>query len=785
MGEAMLKSEIIRRENYSWDKAEELAKVLNISPLVTGVLLNRNIVDIEEMKEFLYGSEEPFYDPFLLKDMKKAVDRILEAIEKSERITVYGDYDVDGITASSLLYMFLEERGALVDVYIPKREDEGYGLNVEALQKLFGRGTRLVITVDCGVSGNVAIGAMPEGMDIIITDHHMPPEELPPAYAIINPQQKDCPYPFKKLAGVGVAFKLCQGLYQKLTQEKELWADKLEFVAMGTVADIVPLIGENRELVRRGLKHIKHTKSKGLIELMKVAGVAGKNITGETIGFVLAPRLNAVGRLEHAMSAVELLTTDETVKARVIAQKLNEENIIRQSISKKIFAEAEDMLKKQEHIEQAIVLCKADWHAGVVGIVASRLVDKYNVPAILITMDGEKAKGSCRSIPPLNLYEALEGCKEHLIQFGGHHQAAGLTLNQASIPKFKEAFLAKVKAMMPLGKYVPRVSPDYFVPLNKKISIKTINDLALLEPCGAANPFPIFAFADAVLANFYTMGREKNHMKFAINFAQTQYKAIVWNEGENISRYYMGEKGDFAFVPKCNVFQGIESVDLHLVAFKPFRNIIDMRHSDKSKQQIVKSVLQSGRKTVIYVSNKLNFNQLSVKGDFQLLEYGDKGLESDVENVVFYDLPNIDVFADGNFPLAGMSEAALYLLYDNKDLIKQEQVLSKSYPDRNVMRDNYKYLIDLIKKQSVVKTDVLLDNEKIRECFFSEQILTVFAELNFINLVQGQITFKSAARNDLVNSKTYCAMKAEYLEKTMLLKNLMDITALKISENWQ
>ena len=385
----------------------------------------------------------------------------------------------------SLLYMFLKEQGAVVDVYIPKREDEGYGLNSDALQKLFATGTRLLITVDCGVSGNKEVAEVQKVMDIIITDHHTPPKELPEAFAIINPHQNDCQYPFKDLAGVGVAFKLCQGLYKYLTKEEELWTDKIEFVAMGTVADIVPLVGENRELVRLGLKRIKHTKSKGLLELMKVAGVDYKRVTVETIGFIIAPRLNAVGRLEHAMSAVDLLTTDDNTRAEEIAQKLNEENILRQSISKRIFEEAEEMLHKVDSIKTAIVLAKEDWHAGVVGIVASRLVDKYNLPTVLITMDGEKAKGSCRSIPPLNIYEALEGCKEFLLQFGGHNQAAGLTLTKDNIPKFKTAFTAKVKDMMPLGDYIPTVTPDYFVPFDKKITVKTINDLTLLEPCGA------------------------------------------------------------------------------------------------------------------------------------------------------------------------------------------------------------------------------------------------------------------------------------------------------------
>ena len=781
----MLKSEIERIENYNWKRAEEIANELEISPLVIGVLLNRNITDIDEIKNFLYGSEEPFHDPFLLKDMSKAVFRIVAAMEKGEKITVYGDYDVDGITASSLLYMFLKEQGAVVDVYIPKREDEGYGLNSDALQKLFATGTRLLITVDCGVSGNKEVAEVQKGMDIIITDHHTPPKELPAAFAIINPHQNDCRYPFKDLAGVGVAFKLCQGLYKYLTKEEELWTDKIEFAAMGTVADIVPLVGENRELVRLGLKRIKHTKSKGLLELMKVAGVDYKRVTVETIGFVIAPRLNAVGRLEHAMSAVDLLTTDDNTKAEEIAQKLNEENILRQSISKKIFEEAEEMLHKADSIKTAIVLAKEDWHAGVVGIVASRLVDKYNLPTVLITMDGEKAKGSCRSIPPLNIYEALEGCKEFLLQFGGHNQAAGLTLTKDNIPKFKTAFAAKVKEMMPLGDYIPTVTPDYFVPFDKKITVKTINDLTLLEPCGAANPFPIFAFADATLTNFYTIGREKNHMKLFVNYSGIQYKAIIWNEGEHFSHYYAGQRGDVAFVPKYNVFQGIESVDLHLLAIKPFRNIIDMRNGKESKRYTLKNILQTGEKTVIYVSDKNDFAQVSVKGNCHVFTYEQKLLDSGIKNVVFYDLPPIGLLDSLALLLSGRTDVALYLLYNNEDLLKRELELRKAYPDKNIMRVNYKYLINLIKSQSVVKIDSLLDHAKTKDCFFTIRILTVFAELNFIDIVKEQITFKSSKHNELLNSQTYSHMCEEYKEKKQILKSTMSTSALEIMNNWK
>ncbi|MBQ2135168.1 MAG: single-stranded-DNA-specific exonuclease RecJ, partial [Phascolarctobacterium sp.] len=383
-------------QEYNREKAGFYAAELGISSLVTGILLERGFNDVDSMREFLYGSKEPFHNPFLLKGMEATVARVEKALENGEQITVYGDYDVDGITASSLLYVYLERRGAKVNTYIPKRKSEGYGLNDEALKSIFENGTTLVITVDCGISGLHEVAQAPEGLDIIITDHHTVPVELPNAYAIINPKQEDCSYPFKDLSGVGVSFKLCQALEQKRTGTGDFWEELTELAALGTVADIVPLLGENREIVRRGLKAMGSTSLVGLQALIKASGCNRESVSSENIGFILAPRLNAVGRLEHAQSAVELLVTKDVAKAEAIAADLNRENAVRQDISRNIMAEAEAMLAKEEHIDTAIILASEGWHQGVVGIVASRLVDKYHLPTILISINDGMAKGSCR-----------------------------------------------------------------------------------------------------------------------------------------------------------------------------------------------------------------------------------------------------------------------------------------------------------------------------------------------------------------------------------------------------
>ena len=302
----MKKHKIWQFNEFNKDEAKLLGHELGVSPLVAGILLNRGIKDAGAAREFLYGSAEPFHDPFLMKDMAKSVDRIWQGIDNHERITVYGDYDVDGISASSLLYLFLKDCGADVNTYIPERKSEGYGLNIDALNNLYAAGTTLVVTVDCGISAVKEIAGAPAGLDIIVTDHHTPPEVLPKAYALVNPHQKDCNYPFEHLSGVGVAFKLCQALYKKSHPAEPLWDGNTEFVALGTVADIVPLWGENRALVKQGLKRMETTANVGLKALMEKSRCPEKDISSENIGFILAPRLNAVGRLEHAQLAVEL-----------------------------------------------------------------------------------------------------------------------------------------------------------------------------------------------------------------------------------------------------------------------------------------------------------------------------------------------------------------------------------------------------------------------------------------------------------------------------------------------
>lgn len=780
----MLNKRILLTDKYDKDKAAMLAQELKISPLVVGVLLNRGFEDAESIRTFLYGSDEPFCNPFLLKGMPRAVERIKQAIAENEEITVYGDYDVDGITASSLLYLFLKDLGAKVYAYIPVRKNEGYGLNTDAVEALFKRGTRLLVTVDCGISGISEVEAMPKEMDIVITDHHTPPEVLPAAYAIINPHQKGCQYPFKDLAGVGVAFKLCQALYKEYHPKEALWSEMLEFVAMGTVADIVPLIGENREIVKKGLLRMKNTQNIGLRELMKISGCMDKTVTAETIGFGLAPRLNAAGRLEHAMSAVELLVTDDREKATEIAQKLNRENMERQEISTQIFKEAEEMLKSQDRIKTAIVLAKEGWHAGVIGIVASRLVDKYYLPTILISIDGEIAKGSCRSIPTLNLYETIDACHEYLLQFGGHCQAAGLTLLTNNIDQFKERFKNEVSSRLQTTDYLPEIEADIIVPASQAITLRLMRELSLLEPYGARNPLPVFAFKDAKLRSPAVMGAEKSHLRVIVDFGKESYKGIMWNQAQKIDSIYNHCLANLAFSPKINSWNGTENIDLQLLAIGLKHEIFDYRNYYESKEALLKNILQKSEKTVVYVNKGLDLQFEPHLGVCEIVTYGNKQKTKDADKVVFYELPESNIFTAEAFPLPSGYEGGLYLLYNQNDYADWNSNSIIKYPSRKHLINEYKCLNELLRQRIVLNEKELLTKDMGVDCVISASGLRIFEELGFVTIANGQVSLKASKKNDLSNSKTFCALQDEFRHKLAICQQNMRVTAAQIADIW-
>ncbi len=540
-------------------KTDELAKELGVSRLLARVLMNRGIDTKEKGELFLHPEKFRYCDPYLLPDMDKAAARIIRAVTAKEKIVVYGDYDADGITATSLLLTTLQELGADVDYYIPDRFTEGYGLNLSALEMLADKGTDLVITVDCGVKSVDDIKAMQGRMDFVVTDHHLPGDELPEAVAVVDAHRSDSQYPCPELAGVGIAFKLCQVLWQELKNEP-LGDRGLELVALGTVADAVPLTGENRRIVSQGMKAMEHTNIVGLKALSDVAGCTGKTIDTTSVGFYLAPRINAAGRLKSATLGVELLTCQDEAKAAMLAAELNSINDERRKLKMDMQLEAEEQLKKVDiDNTRVLVVVGENWHQGVLGLVASSIETTYYRPAIVIGVSDGMGKGSCRSIPGFNLYEALENCQEVLEQFGGHEMAAGLTIRPENVPKFKELLEIEAKRQMEPEQFIPFYELDAEVsPLD--ITMEMAEELALVQPCGMKNESPLFGFRNARGAYATLKGTENNHLQFSVvDENRRAVTAMAFHMGDQFKRID-SERLDLVYEAKINEWNDLRQL---------------------------------------------------------------------------------------------------------------------------------------------------------------------------------------------------------------------------------
>ncbi|MFH1360418.1 MAG: single-stranded-DNA-specific exonuclease RecJ [Candidatus Omnitrophota bacterium] len=467
----------------------KLSDALGIHPLIAQLLVNRGVRNIKQARNFLTGDYSSLHDPFLLKDMDKAVRRIRQAQKKKEQVLVFGDYDVDGITSSAILKKVLTALALDVINYIPHRIDEGYGLNHTIAAFAKKKGIHLLIAIDCGINAVSEVESInDQGIDVIILDHHEPPEDhLPKALAIVNPRRKDCTYPFKDLASAGLAFKLAHALLGKVPD------DFMDLVALGTIADVADLTGENRIFVKEGLKRIEQTKNQGLLALMHTARIKDKKIKPTSVGFILGPRINATGRLGSAEKALELLLCDDFSKAMMIAESLEGDNRLRQKTQKEIADEALSMVEQNVNFKdhRVIVVSKEGWHPGVVGIVAARLMDTFYRPAIVISLDNGIGKGSARSIESFHIYEALHHCAAHLENFGGHEHAAGLTIKAEKIDSFSQAMNEYASRVMDVHDLVPTLEVDSEIPL-AALDLDLAKAIEAIEPCGEGNPTPVF-----------------------------------------------------------------------------------------------------------------------------------------------------------------------------------------------------------------------------------------------------------------------------------------------------
>lgn len=553
------------KETYKWiyrkKNDEELLpffKSAGIPKGVARIMQRRGVRSEEALHHFLYDTLDDLADPFLMKGMRETAERLLLARERKEKVVIYGDYDVDGITSTSILYRFFKRIGMDVGFYIPGREGEGYGLNTGAVEKLIGEGYTLLITVDCGISSARLIDDMAGDIDFIVTDHHLPPEVLPTkAVAVVNPHQKDCPYPYEDLAGCGVAFTVCRAISKTLfgTNYKE----DVELAALGTIADMVSLTGENRILVREGLARFKKTKIKGLAALLKAAGVVNEDkpdrpVTSDQVSFGLAPRINASGRIRHAKEGVALMVTESDEDAKQMAQRLCELNMERQATERGIYEEA---LKRLSDVhkadDMALVVDGDDWHPGVIGIVASRILERMHRPVLVITKRDGVGKGSCRSIPGFSIYEALKAQSDLLLQFGGHTMAAGFSIKEENIPLFRKRLNEYARTKITEEDCIPQMEIEEEVPL-PEVTIDFIHSLSLLEPCGCDNPKPLFASRGVFVESTRRMGAENRHFKCLLSQGGTAVESVFWNPGEDPCR--AGDEVAVAYEPEIHDWYG-------------------------------------------------------------------------------------------------------------------------------------------------------------------------------------------------------------------------------------
>ena len=537
------------------EKVKKMAKEYNISPLIATILVNKNLEEKKDIDKFLNPTRNDFYDPYLMPDMEIAINRIIEAIEKREKIIIYGDYDVDGITSITVLKKFLLERGAIVDDYIPNRLDEGYGLNKKAIKKIVEEKYTLMITVDCGISGIDEVEyANSLGLETIITDHHEQAEKLPRALAVVDAKRKDNKYPFNQLAGVGVVFKLIQGIGIKLNLEEKEYLKFLDLVCVGTISDIVPLVDENRVIAKLGLKLVKVTKNIGLKTLL--------NSIGSTcVSFGLAPRINACGRMGHQEEALKLFLTEDPNEAGRIANKLNEYNRERQEKEKKIFTEALEMIKNDKNDKPCIILAGENWHHGVIGIVASKVTEMYFKPSILICLEDDEGKGSGRSIPGFDLHEALSKCDKYIKKFGGHSMAIGITIKKDEFSKFKEQF-EEYASSCNIDKIVPVIHIDEEVSL-RNINKEVVKELSLLEPFGEGNKMPLFLYKNLKIHSIRALSEGK-HLKLTLKDDNYMIDAIGFNMGELANEYLIGNKVDIVGTLEINNFNNNDNIQINL-----------------------------------------------------------------------------------------------------------------------------------------------------------------------------------------------------------------------------
>ena len=741
-------------------QVQALADALGVSPIIARLLLRRGIHSVDEAQRFLYPQQDGFYDPFLMKDMDRVVARIHRAIETGEQVMIYGDYDADGATSTSLLYLALREIGTNVTYYIPDRFSEGYGLNGPALEAAKEQGFQLVITVDNGISAvEEAALAKRIGLDLIVTDHHTPPEVLPDAYAILNPKQPGCSYPDKMLAGVGVAFKVVQALYGRLPEEF------LDLAAVGTVADLAPLVDENRLIARYGLRRMNEAPRKGIAALIEVSGLQGKELTAGHIGFSFGPRINASGRLDSATHAVELLTTDDAVEAERLAQFLEDRNKERQAIGEGIFEEAVELIERHPHwLEGRVLVVPSEgWNEGVIGIVASRLVERYYRPTLMIALNGTHGKSSARSIHGFDLHAALTRCSDLLDHYGGHKMAAGFSLAVDRIDELRRRMNEIAFEVLTEEDMTPKLDIDMVLDLTQ-VDLGLVEQIQSLAPYGFGNPSPRFACTGLDIEGTRVVGKDASHLQVKVQAQGKQLDCIAFRRGSDQSEIDNLASIDIAGELEINEWRGRRSLQMILGDWRAgdFQMYDRRTVSDKAvwletrKEQLTVLCFQETSAGEIesrllgypWNEGKYRLYLVDEEGGWRHLA----GEDEPTEHIVFYDLPlDLEHFAaalDGVLP-----SQRLYFLQGPQDRAWLKQQAIDALPHR----DHFSLAYRILRQSGMLTAEELL--ERMGSACSRDglhHILQVFTELGFANLQGGTYHMvENAPRHDLTESPHY------------------------------
>ncbi|MGM0602359.1 MAG: single-stranded-DNA-specific exonuclease RecJ [Bacillota bacterium] len=752
----------------------------NSENIIDNILEMRNLKTAEEKQIFLESDLKYLSDPFDFKGMQKAVKRLKKAAENKEKIMIYGDYDVDGITSTAIFYLYFKKRfGLEVKYYLPDRKKEGYGLNKDAIEKIAEQNIDLLISVDCGINAVEEVNfAKNLGMDVIITDHHTPEKDNTAAVAVINPHflQKD--HFAADLAGVGVVYKICEALeIDNGYNFEEILYKLLPLAALGTVADIAKLTNENRILVKHGLNNMNSDYIPGLNILIEKLKLNQNEISAGHISYIIAPPLNAAGRIDSAEKALELLITENQNRAEKIAEFLIKINKKRQKKEEKIYQQALQKIEESSDIIEgrAIILADKRWHSGIIGIVASKLVEKYHLPVILIAVDKDNGtgKGSCRSISSLNMFNILSSCRDNLLTFGGHHGAAGLTIDMDNFLEFKKNFSSFLKENLKKSDFIPRLKVDMMLNLNN-ISKKFIRNLDKLKPFGIANPSPKFLIRNIEVNNCFRIGREEKHLKFNIN---NKLSAVAFNMG-HMAEQIKYSKIDAVCQPEINCWQGRENLQLKLIDIKLSNTSSDKVVAFDSEKIKIFDYRENNNK-LLFLKELLNFYQndnnavyissqrlkKTLSEEFKKVSFfsNHTGCKKNIKRLIFYSLPfSLEHLSEILYSIKNRDEKLeAVFLFSKKDIALNKKLINSNCPDRTAVSECYIFLkkeqhnnedLNIIKNNFLNKDSLQINTENV-----FEESIEILSQIGLIEVNNDAVFFNDPEENklDLSNSIRY------------------------------